>query len=107
MKDAKGIILPFRFASTCYAVPPANQIRIIGGHWRGRRVRFPAREGIRPTPDRVRETLFNWLGQDLAGASRLDALAVESALCLEALRGGAGLAAAIDGDTRILESHAS
>jgi len=74
----------------------ANQIRIIGGRWRGRRVRFPAREGIRPTPDRVRETLFNWLGQDLTGAATLDAFAGSGALSLEALSRGAALAVAVD-----------
>jgi len=77
-------------------LPPANQIRIIGGHWRGRRVRFPAREGIRPTPDRVRETLFNWLGQDLTGSSTLDAFAGSGALSFEALSRGAALAVAVD-----------
>jgi 16S rRNA (guanine(966)-N(2))-methyltransferase RsmD len=77
-------------------LPPANQIRIIGGRWRGRRVRFPPRQGVRPTPDRVRETLFNWLGQDLTGASTLDLFAGSGALSLEALSRGAGLAVAID-----------
>jgi len=43
--------------------PSANRIRIIGGTWRGRVIRVPSVEGLRPTPDRVRETLFNWLGQ--------------------------------------------
>ena len=50
-----------------------HQIRIIGGRWRGRRVRFPAIADVRPTPDRVRETLFNWLGQDLTGLRRFRA----------------------------------
>ena len=44
-----------------------NSVRIIGGLWRRRVLRFPDAEGLRPTPDRVRETLFNWLGQDLSG----------------------------------------
>jgi 16S rRNA (guanine966-N2)-methyltransferase len=73
-----------------------NRIRIIGGQWRGRRIRFPAREGIRPTPDRVRETLFNWLGQDLVGKTTLDAFAGSGALSLEALSRGAELAVAVD-----------
>jgi 16S rRNA (guanine966-N2)-methyltransferase len=77
-------------------VPPANQIRIIGGRWRGRRVRFPSAEGVRPTPDRVRETLFNWLGQDLTGATTLDPFTGSGALSLEALSRGAALAVAID-----------
>ena len=59
-------------------------------------MRFPPREGVRPTPDRVRETLFNWLGQDLTGASTLDPFAGSGALSLEALSRGAALAVAVD-----------
>jgi 16S rRNA (guanine966-N2)-methyltransferase len=77
-------------------LPQANQIRIIGGRWRGRRIRFPAAADIRPTPDRVRETLFNWLGQDLDGASTLDPFAGSGALSFEALSRGATLAVAVD-----------
>jgi 16S rRNA (guanine966-N2)-methyltransferase len=44
-----------------------NQVRIIGGSWKRTKLDVPDRPGLRPTPDRVRETLFNWLGQDLAG----------------------------------------
>ena len=54
---------------------PANAIRIIGGQWRGRRLRFPHVPALRPTPDRVRETVFNWLGQDLTGRTTLDPFA--------------------------------
>lgn len=74
----------------------AHQIRIIGGRWRGRRIRFPAVADIRPTPDRVRETLFNWLGQDLDGARTLDPFAGSGALSFEALSRGATLAVAVD-----------
>jgi 16S rRNA (guanine966-N2)-methyltransferase len=74
----------------------AQQIRIIGGRWRGRRIRFPAVADVRPTPDRVRETLFNWLGQDLHGARTLDPFAGSGALSLEALSRGATLAVAVD-----------
>ena len=74
----------------------AQQIRIIGGCWRGRRIRFPAVADIRPTPDRVRETLFNWLGQDLDRARTLDAFAGSGALSFEALSRGAALAVAVD-----------
>jgi len=64
-------------------------LRIIGGIWRGRRLRFPPQEEIRPTPDRVRETLFNWLGPRVVGARCLDLFAGSGALGLEALSRGA------------------
>jgi 16S rRNA (guanine966-N2)-methyltransferase len=64
-------------------------LRIIGGAWRGRRLRFPATAGLRPTPDRVRETLFNWLSGRVAGARCLDLFAGSGALGLEALSRGA------------------
>jgi 16S rRNA (guanine966-N2)-methyltransferase len=73
-----------------------NQLRIIGGRWRGRRLTFPTVPGLRPTPDRVRETLFNWLGQDLTGSSTLDLFAGSGALTFEALSRGAGLGVAVD-----------
>jgi 16S rRNA (guanine966-N2)-methyltransferase len=66
-----------------------NSVRIIAGQWRGRLVTFPAAAGLRPTPDRVRETLFNWLGQDLTGKSCLDLFAGSGALGFEALSRGA------------------
>jgi 16S rRNA (guanine966-N2)-methyltransferase len=77
-------------------VPAPNQIRIIGGRHRGRRLRVVAAPGVRPTPDRVRETLFNWLGQDLTGATTLDVYAGTGALTLEALSRGAARAVAVD-----------
>ena len=64
-------------------------MRVIGGEWRSRRIRFPPREGLRPTPDRVRETLFNWLGQDLTGLECLDLFAGSGALGFEAASRGA------------------
>lgn len=64
-------------------------LRIVGGAWRGRRFRFPAVEQIRPTPDRVRETLFNWLGPGIQRARCLDLFAGSGALGLEALSRGA------------------
>jgi 16S rRNA (guanine966-N2)-methyltransferase len=66
-----------------------NSVRIIGGGWRGRRVSFPDIPGLRPTPDRVRETLFNWLQRDIAAARCLDLFAGSGALGLEALSRGA------------------
>ena len=64
-------------------------LRIIGGAWRGRRIHFPPVAAIRPTPDRVRETLFNWLQMDVAGSRCLDLYAGSGALGLEALSRGA------------------
>jgi 16S rRNA (guanine(966)-N(2))-methyltransferase RsmD len=67
----------------------ANTVRIIGGLWRSRILEFPDVAGLRPTPDRVRETLFNWLGRDLTGWACLDLFAGSGALGFEALSRGA------------------
>jgi len=64
-------------------------LRIIGGEWRGRKIRFPPVSAIRPTPDRVRETVFNWLQGVTAGSRGLDLYAGSGALGLEALSRGA------------------
>jgi 16S rRNA (guanine966-N2)-methyltransferase len=66
-----------------------NSVRIIGGEWRGRRVQFPDSPGLRPTPDRVRETVFNWLQQSIQGTRCLDLFAGSGALGIEALSRGA------------------
>ncbi len=66
-----------------------NTLRIIGGQWRGRKLSFTPGEGLRPTPDRVRETLFNWLSHTVHGARCLDLFAGSGALGLEALSRGA------------------
>jgi 16S rRNA (guanine966-N2)-methyltransferase len=66
-----------------------NRVRIVGGLWRSRVLAFPARPGLRPSPDRVRETLFNWLGQDLTGRHCLDLFAGSGALGFEAASRGA------------------
>lgn len=66
-----------------------NLLRIVGGRWRRRRIRFVAAEGLRPTPDRVRETLFNWLQFEISGTYCLDAFAGSGALGFEALSRGA------------------
>lgn len=73
------------------AAAPAgrNSIRIVAGQWRGRRISFPDLPGLRPTPDRVRETLFNWLQHDVAAARCLDLFAGSGALGIEALSRGA------------------
>jgi 16S rRNA (guanine966-N2)-methyltransferase len=75
-------------------------LRIIGGRHRGRRLRFPAGVEIRPTPDRVRETLFNWLQPRIVGARVLDMFAGSGALGLEALSRGAGHATFVEADRR-------
>ncbi len=71
------------------APPGRNSVRIIAGIWRGRRVHFPDMPGLRPTPDRVRETVFNWLQHSMADTRCLDLFAGSGALGLEALSRGA------------------
>ncbi|MES2366287.1 MAG: 16S rRNA (guanine(966)-N(2))-methyltransferase RsmD [Pseudomonadota bacterium] len=66
-----------------------NRVRIIGGHWRRRLISFPEADGLRPTPDAVREKLFNWLGQELHGLDCLDLFAGSGALGFEAASRGA------------------
>ncbi|SDH47168.1 16S rRNA (guanine966-N2)-methyltransferase [Pseudomonas benzenivorans] len=73
-----------------------GQLRIIGGQWRSRRFAFPEGPNLRPTPDRVRETLFNWLAPYVEGARVLDPFAGSGALYLEALSRGASSALALD-----------
>lgn len=73
-------------------------LRIIGGAWRGRRLRFPPSPEIRPTPDRVRETLFNWLAPRVPGARCLDLFAGSGALGLEALSRGAAQVTFVERD---------
>lgn len=90
--------------------PATGQLRIIGGQWRGRKLTFPAIDGLRPTGDRLRETLFNWLQADIHGAHCLDMFAGSGALGLEALSRGAALATFIDNNTaaaRAINAHLS
>lgn len=68
---------------------PKSQVRIIGGLYRGKKIVFPNCENLRPTPDRVRETLFNWLAKEVHGARCLDAFAGSGALGFEAFSRGA------------------
>src|SRR4051812_7293466 len=75
-------------------------LRIVGGRHRGRRVRFPAGVDIRPTPDRVRETLFNWLQPRIADARVLDLFAGSGALGIEALSRGAAHVTFVERDRR-------
>jgi 16S rRNA (guanine966-N2)-methyltransferase len=73
-----------------------NRLRIIGGRWRSRVLRFPDVPGLRPSPDRVRETLFNWLAPVLQGARCLDLFAGSGALGFEAASRGAGRVVMVD-----------
>lgn len=81
-----------------------RELRIIAGQWRGRRWRFPAGPDIRPTPDRVRETLFNWLAPQIRGARVLDLFAGSGALGLESLSRGAAHAIFVDADARVVDA---
>jgi 16S rRNA (guanine966-N2)-methyltransferase len=81
-----------------------SEIRIIGGEWRSRRVKFSAEEQIRPTPDRVRETLFNWLGQQLDGLTCVDLFAGSGALGLEAASRGAASVTLVERNPRVVSS---
>jgi 16S rRNA (guanine966-N2)-methyltransferase len=80
----------------------ANTVRIIGGLWRSRILEFPDAAGLRPTPDRVRETLFNWLGRDLTGLSCLDLFAGSGALGFEALSRGAASVVMVENNAAAL-----
>ena len=80
----------------------AGEIRIIGGQWKRTRLPVAQRPGLRPTPDRVRETLFNWLGQDLAGWRCLDAFAGTGALGLEAASRGAASVLLVENDAALV-----
>lgn len=66
-----------------------NTVRINAGEWRSRLLKFPDADGLRPTPERVRQTLFNWLGQDLTGQTCLDLFAGTGVMGFEALSRGA------------------
>ncbi|MFL6629199.1 MAG: 16S rRNA (guanine(966)-N(2))-methyltransferase RsmD [Vitreoscilla sp.] len=84
------------------AVHAAHEIRIIGGRWRRRLLPVPDLPGLRPTPDRVRETLFNWLGQELDGWSVLDAFAGTGALGFEAASRGAAAVQMLERETKLV-----
>lgn len=75
-----------------------HEVRIVGGEWRGRKLPVADAPGLRPTPDRVRETLFNWLGQDLSGWTVLDAFAGTGVLGLEAASRGAAAVTLVEAD---------
>ena len=86
-----------------HAAAGAGEVRIIGGQWRRTRLNVAQRPGLRPTPDRVRETLFNWLGQDLTGWRCLDAFAGTGALGLEAASRGATQVRLVENDAGLAQ----
>lgn len=77
-----------------------SRVRIVGGQWRSRMIDVPNLPGLRPTPDRVRETLFNWLGQDLDGWQCLDLFAGTGVLGFEAASRGASAVTLVERDAR-------
>ena len=83
---------------------PPREVRLIGGSLRGRKLPVADRPGLRPTPDRVRETLFNWLGQELAGWRVLDAFAGSGALGFEAASRGAAEVWLLESDPALVRS---
>jgi len=89
------------------AVHAAHEIRIIGGQWRRSLLPVPDLPGLRPTPDRVRETLFNWLGQDLTGWSVLDAFAGTGVLGFEAASRGATTVQMLERETKLVSGLAA
>jgi 16S rRNA (guanine966-N2)-methyltransferase len=80
----------------------AGEVRIIGGQWKRSKLSVLAKPGLRPTPDRVRETLFNWLGQDLSGLRCVDAFAGSGALGFEAASRGAQDVLLIEQDAQLI-----
>lgn len=82
---------------------PPGEVRIIGGIYKRTRIPVAQRPGLRPTPDRVRETLFNWLGQDLTGWQVVDAFAGTGALALEAISRGASRVQAFEHDALLVQ----
>jgi len=84
-----------------------NRVRIIGGAWRSRLLSFPPSKDLRPTPDRVRETLFNWLGQDLTGKTCLDLFAGSGALGFEAASRGARRVVMVENDAAVFRAIAA
>ena len=81
-----------------------GSVRIIGGRWRGTRLQVPSKPGLRPTSDRVRETLFNWLTSALPGAKVLDLFAGSGALGLEAVSRGAASARLVEADLQLAQA---
>ena len=84
-----------------------ESVRIIGGKWRSRQLKFIASDGLRPTGSRIRETLFNWLASHIEGASCLDLFAGSGALCFEALSRGAKHCTALENNPVVVSQLTS
>jgi 16S rRNA (guanine966-N2)-methyltransferase len=85
------------------AAPQTHEVRLIGGLWKRTKLKVFDKPGLRPTPDRVRETLFNWLGQDLGGWRCIDVFAGTGALGFEAASRGASEVRLVEQDTALVE----
>lgn len=85
-------------------MPTQGKVRIIGGEWRSRIITFPDQEDLRPTPDRVRETIFNWLGQDLSGKICLDLFTGSGVLGFEAASRGAEQVVMVESNPKIFRT---
>ena len=92
---------PFPSAQPSRNATASNRVRIIGGQWRSRVLTFPTAIGLRPSGSRVRETLFNWLGQTLHGQTCLDVFAGSGALGFEAASRGAKLVSMIESNPTV------
>jgi len=90
-----------RYGNNSDVANHSGELRIIAGTWRSRKLSFPAVDGLRPTPGRIRETLFNWLTSDIAGSHCLDLFAGSGALGFEALSRGANTVTMIDQNPQI------
>ena len=87
--------------------PARSTVRVIAGCWRGRKLEFPAVPGLRPSPDRVRETLFNWLQRPIVDARCLDLFAGSGALGFEALSRGAGRTVLVEHEPLVVRALAA
>ncbi len=85
----------------------SNRLRIIGGRWRSRVLHFPAINALRPTPDGVRETVFNWLAPDISGRQCLDLYAGSGALGIEAVSRGAASAILVEKNPKAAKALSS
>lgn len=101
MKQKKSD-LPRKPRVPVHAAPQSHEIRIIGGLWKRTKLTVADKPGLRPTPDRVRETLFNWLGQDLTGWRCIDAFAGTGVLGFEAASRGAKEVTLVEQDSALV-----